>query len=184
MEYKNEASYISAMYRKKHLDGGMCCDCGSVPFVAGKKRCEECLRKAREGTNKYRSKNKEQVRKSDMAGYYRHHAKRCASAKDRTNKLRAEIFERYGGAVCACCGIIDWWTLSLDHIENNGAAHRRELFPGRGNGRGGYKMYRILKKQGFPPGFQVLCMNCNIGKVRNNGICPHKAGEPSPLTRE
>jgi hypothetical protein len=23
--------------------------------------------------------------------------------------------------------------------------------------------------------FQVLCFNCNIGRERNGGMCPHKA---------
>ncbi len=31
-----------------------------------------------------------------------------------------------------------------------------------------------LKANNFPPGFQTLCHNCNIGKHRNKGICPHK----------
>jgi hypothetical protein len=29
-------------------------------------------------------------------------------------------------------------------------------------------------RNGFPPGYQVLCMNCNHGKRMNNGVCPHK----------
>jgi hypothetical protein len=28
----------------------------------------------------------------------------------------------------------------------------------------------------FPPGFQLLCSNCNHGRARNGGICPHKTG--------
>ncbi len=26
----------------------------------------------------------------------------------------------------------------------------------------------------FPPGFRVLCYNCNCGRNHNKGICPHK----------
>ena len=62
--------------------------------------------------------------------------------------------------------------LTLDHVHNDGAAHRRAL--GK-RGIGGAAMYRILKNQGFPPGFQILCFNCNWGKHHNGGVCPHKA---------
>lgn len=29
-------------------------------------------------------------------------------------------------------------------------------------------------KRPHPEGFQTLCYNCNIGKHRNGGICPHQ----------
>lgn len=29
--------------------------------------------------------------------------------------------------------------------------------------------------QGFPPSFRVLCYNCNSGRARNRGVCPHQA---------
>ena len=28
--------------------------------------------------------------------------------------------------------------------------------------------------QDFPEGFQILCFNCNAGKHRNGGRCPHE----------
>ena len=52
------------------------------------------------------------------------------------------------------CDVTDVDMLSLDHIENDGAEHRRES----GN-NGGHKMYRMLRQQGYPDGFQTLCMN-------------------------
>ena len=36
------------------------------------------------------------------------------------------------------------------------------------------KFYLWLKRNNFPPGYQVLCWNCNCGRSINNGICPHK----------
>jgi hypothetical protein len=84
----------------------------------------------------------------------------------------AEMFQAYGGARCACCGETERTFLSIDHINNDGAAHRREAF-----GRkevGGATLAQLLRKQGFPEGFQILCMNCNMGKARNGGICPHQ----------
>lgn len=87
-------------------------------------------------------------------------------------KLKREVFEAYGGAICICCGEREFSFLSVDHIENNGADHRRELNPKYGTG--GARFYGWLKRSRFPKGFQVLCMNCQWGKKLNAGICPHK----------
>ena len=80
----------------------------------------------------------------------------------------------YGGYKCACCGEMEPKFLTLDHVFNNGAEHRRSLGYTKGNGRGG-NLVTWLKKHRYPAGFQVLCMNCNFGKHTNKGICPHKA---------
>src|SRR5690348_1104353 len=73
----------------------------------------------------------------------------------------------YGGYRCACPGCSETIEafLSLDHIHNDGAAHRKVI-----NRR---KLYVWLRNEGYPAGFQVLCMNCNFGKARNGGTCPH-----------
>jgi hypothetical protein len=83
----------------------------------------------------------------------------------------------YGGYKCACCGETEPKFLTIDHIFNNGAEHRRELGGVDGNGKGYSNRVLVWAKQhGYPAGFQVLCMNCNFGKSVNGGICPHKAG--------
>jgi len=74
----------------------------------------------------------------------------------------------------------------MDHVLNNGAAHRREMYPKAKSRLGsGYGFYLWLKKRGFPQDeFQLLCMTCNWGKRMNKGICPHKSdpvGHPLPL---
>ena len=84
-------------------------------------------------------------------------------------KLRLEIFNAYGGIRCACpkCplhGGADPRFLTMDHINGDGAKHRRETQ--------GTHTYRWLKKNGFPLGFQVLCYNCNCAK-RLGDHCPH-----------
>lgn len=28
---------------------------------------------------------------------------------------------------------------------------------------------------GFPPEYQIQCFNCNLGRARNGGVCPHQA---------
>lgn len=72
--------------------------------------------------------------------------------------LRSEVFQHYGGdqPKCAGCGIDDQRLLTIDHVESNGAKHRREL--------NGLPIYKALKRDGFPPGYQLLCWNCNALK--------------------
>lgn len=92
---------------------------------------------------------------------------RCRGfAKRRSEKLRLAVFRAYGGPVCKCCGEKHLVFLSIDHIDGGGNAHRKEI------NRTGIGFYRWLKINGFPPGFQVLCHNCNQGK-HSLGECPH-----------
>jgi hypothetical protein len=94
---------------------------------------------------------------------------------DKTNrlnsKLRQEVFAAYGGSTCRCCGETHKMFLTIDHVGNDGAEMRRTGT----HSRGGTAFYQWLRKNGFPEGFQVLCMNCNFGKHRNGGVCPHQS---------
>jgi hypothetical protein len=56
--------------------------------------------------------------------------------------------------------------LTIDHINGGGRQHRLQA---------GVKgdFYTWLKRNGFPPGFQVLCWNCNHAK-HVLGECPHQ----------
>jgi len=82
---------------------------------------------------------------------------------------RDRAYQAYGGYVCACCGVTERAFLSIDHVNNDGAAHKRKF-----NLRTGEQLYRWLARNDFPSGFQVLCMNCQWGKRNNGGICPHQ----------
>jgi hypothetical protein len=88
--------------------------------------------------------------------------------RNRKKQLKLEAMAHYG-KVCACCFEAHEEFLELDHINNNGAEHRREV----GKWRVGANMLRLLKKLGWPEGFQFLCSNCNIAKFRH-GRCPHE----------
>ena len=88
----------------------------------------------------------------------------------RLSRLRRKVnvLNIYGGCKCCWCGEHDITVLTIDHINNNGASHRKnnpEL------GRGG-RIYDWLKKNNYPSGYQVLCFNCNFVKFLNNGILP------------
>jgi hypothetical protein len=94
----------------------------------------------------------------------------AAERAERTLHLKLEVLAHYspnGDPCCACCG--EEWPifLGIDHMNGQGAAHRRET------GRGAV-LHQWLKAQGYPKGFQVLCFNCNFAKHRK-GDCPHQS---------
>ena len=66
---------------------------------------------------------------------------------------------------CACCGETEVEFLGIDHIDGDGAQHRREVLPSR--------IYRWLIKNKFPAGIQVSVHNCNLAKGYY-GACPHQ----------
>lgn len=135
---------------------------------------------------RYRKKHAEAIKQRKRADYQKHKEKyRERSAKWRKNnpekwksmmrvsnscqrqRLRLEMTKAYGQK-CACCGEDEVLFLELDHINNDGFSDRKI------NGAG-VKLLCRLKKAGWPKDrYQLLCCNCNQGKKRNGGICPHK----------
>jgi hypothetical protein len=84
-------------------------------------------------------------------------------------RLKMDVLNAYGGPVCACCGETLLEGLTIDHVNGDGAKHRREL----GTSLGGSRFYSWLKKHGYPAGFQVLCFTCNVAKGTGDH-CPHR----------
>ena len=98
--------------------------------------------------------------------YARHAGKR------RRDRLRAQVIAGYGGK-CGCCGEAEPVFLTLDHVNNDGAELRRTC----AYHRTVHRLYRRIIEEGFPSDYQILCANCNHGRYRNGGICPHKTGQ-------
>lgn len=96
-----------------------------------------------------------------------HGANQRLRQKKKYDFYKQTVFDYYGWR-CACCGEDIPQFLSIDHIDNDGYQHRKEI------GCGGVTLYRWLCTNNFPSNFQTLCHNCNLGKARNKGICPHK----------
>jgi hypothetical protein len=151
---------------KKHAErkaDGLC-SCGG-PVESGK-TCEKC----KERNNRNQRKRKTM----GLCCYCSNQAKtgqtRCQQCSDKkreeAKQLKLEVFEAYGGAKCDCCSEGTECFLSIDHIDGNGNTHRREV--------GRTSLYRWLKANNFPSGYQVLCFNCNHGRYLNGGVCPHK----------
>lgn len=121
---------------------------------------------------------KEAEREASRRYYWAHREERLryarednpARKRDRLKKsrakLKAEVYSHYG-SVCSCCGEGNQGFLSIDHVNGGGFQHRRAV-------GGGLAILYDIKKRGFPPDFQVLCFNCNLGRQLNGGTCPHR----------
>lgn len=89
-------------------------------------------------------------------------SRESTNARTRADRLKA--LEHYGPD-CAFCGESLEIFLTIDHINNDGASHRRSV-RAKGKNQSGINIGAWLRKNGYPPGFQVLCVNCNHAKWR------------------
>lgn len=88
-------------------------------------------------------------------------------------KLRIAMLNAYG-PFCHCCKEAHLDFLTLEHINGDGADHRRTV------GNRSESVLIDLRKRGWPQdGYTVLCMNCNWGS-RKKGICPHNVVQRIP----
>lgn len=85
--------------------------------------------------------------------------------KEWEQRRKREIIAAYGGK-CECCGESNPIFLSIDHMNGGGRKHREEV-------GGGKAFYSWIIQMQFPPGFRILCFNCNFA-VHHLGVCPHK----------
>lgn len=81
-------------------------------------------------------------------------------------RLKIRILSLYASPVrCQICGFDTIDGLVLDHVHNNGAAHRKEVgLSHRGSEKHGIRIYEHINKVGKIDGLQVLCANCNLIK--------------------
>lgn len=105
--------------------------------------------------------------------YSKAHREQVAAVSLRyRRRLRAEVLAHYGDH-CELCGSKE--RLSIDHINGDGAAHRKAI--GRKTGE---KFYVWLRREGFPKeGYRVLCVSCNArewcrvrGRKKRCVTCP------------
>ena len=175
--------------RLKYIQQGLCGLCGKNQLVEGLKECEYCCEKRREWQkNQYHKKGgklttlRRQFRiRKGLCGRCgkrpflkgKKHCEGCLKKqRDSLRGYKDRVFKEYGGYKCCCCEETIVEFLTLDHIDNNGAAHRKFL-GGRSAGSG-RTLYLWIINNNFPRIFQVLCYNCNCGRARNGGVCPHK----------
>lgn len=92
-----------------------------------------------------------------------HREKINAYAKAWNAKRRLDVIGHYGGK-CAFCGDKNSNHLAIDHINNDGAEHRRSI--------GRKLIYTWLQKNNYPNGFQVLCHTHNQEKCFYGTMTP------------
>jgi hypothetical protein len=134
-----------------------CEQCGAVvqlkPLAYRRRFCDSCNH-----TRNLKRANVQRIKHRDARIEYH---------KNRRLNDRNAVLTAYGGAKCACCGETENAFLCIDHINGGGKQHAKEI------GGAGSVMYRWLVKNNFPPGFRVLCFNCN-NAISLHGRCPHE----------
>ena len=153
---------------------GLCRSCGQHPGHNGRLLCWECKCRERGFAKRYREAlihcglcvgcRKQGARPKKLT------CESCAiqmGAKARTKYVVARMAAiHYYGDKCACCGEENEVFLQFDHINNDGAEHRR-LDKVASNNMGVW-----LRRHGYPDWIRLLCANCNVAR-KTHGICPH-----------
>ena len=173
------------MFPKERQIKKNCQKCGQK-FIGywNRKFCENCVVKIRnEQALKSYYKHHEEAKKRSRKYHHKFvleknikpevykkwRKQRTEYNKKYSVKIRLEVLKKYSGEFpkCACCGEKQIEFLTIDHINNDGAKHRKEIGKGR--------LYQWLYKNKFMPDrFQILCWNCNLSKY-HYGKCPHKS---------
>jgi hypothetical protein len=117
---------------------------------------------------------KECIRKRMREVFKRNPGKWAASSRRYNRKIRKAVLNHYGPK-CACCGESRLDFLAIEHIDGGGLRHRREVLGAQ------HKSLAVwLRANKYPPGFRLLCHNCNCARGWY-GKCPHET-EREPFT--
>lgn len=105
----------------------------------------------------YYQKNKEKILKQVRNYDLRNWDKVLRCKRNRQATLRRQVLEYYGNGnlKCLLCKESRLTTLTIDHINNDGNKHRKEV-------GSGLRFYRWLIRNKYPEGFQTICMNCQF----------------------
>jgi len=107
-------------------------------------------KKIKDYQQKYRMANREKLKK-----YYLDNKESTLSKdRDKRRQQRQVVRQALGGK-CVRCGFSYERALQVDHVQNNGARHRRK----HGSSTGTY--YRTILKNIDSGEYQLLCANCN-----------------------
>lgn len=123
----------------------------------------------------YRKRRKllhpEKVKAEKKAYKKRHPEKAQDTAKRWLQRIRRDILSHYshGTMICANCGESHLGFLEIDHINGGGKQHRREI-----NGN----LFKWLKDNNYPEGYQVLCSDCNHRRVVAEAKLRRDVGTP------
>lgn len=163
---------IKAYKKAKRIrlrEEGICLHCEKVK--TDKCLCDGCLEKQKERQRKD-AIEREKTGLCWCGNERREGRKQCENCIARADvvikkyikSLRIRVIAGYGGQ-CKCCGENTEELLELDHINGDGAEHRK-------TGLSSTQLYKIVERAGFPNDYQILCVTCNKCKRRSRE-CPH-----------
>lgn len=127
---------------------------GKLGFMKGKKLSDEHKKKIAEALKDNKNGTRE-IKKT------KEEKKQVSKNGRLKNKYKVLSFYSQGEPECVCCGEDKLINLSIDHIKGGGKWHRIEIFGRECSGSG---FYLWLISNGFPDGYQVLCLSCNKSK--------------------
>lgn len=129
------------------------CSCGRTP-LPGLGYCNVCQKKGLQRYNNLFKNNIEWQNKNNK------------ESKVKRDKLKIEVMLHYGGK-CTCCEETHMEFLTIDHIIPV------KTLDSKPKHRSGTFLYRWLKRNNYPDGYRVLCLNCNFS-LGHYDYCPHK----------
>lgn len=145
----DQRSLIQKTARDTNMNNNLCTQCGGDLGSLTGKRCQTCIDKRNEWYQGSTTQDKD---------------------KNRRDGHRIATIEHYGGK-CSECGESRPLRLAIDHMNNDGNTHRKEI------NKYGSGFFKWLVDNDFPEGFQVLCHNCNIEKyLKGTGTTMDKSG--------
>jgi len=138
----------------------------AILIVDGKKPCALCKRvlpqeqfhRCANSASGLKPKCKECRKLLAQQDYQEHKTQRNAQRVESNLLVKIEVLTHYSRDKLSCvlCGYGDIRALSINHIEGGGTQHRKNL--------GCLNLYRWLRNQDYPEGYQTLCMNCQYIK--------------------
>ncbi len=147
--------------------------------------CKECFRahavkkhwenpeESRKKIRESHARNGEALKVYEKEHAIEHRVRNNRYMKKYRQKMREAILRAYGHR-CACCGETEEAFLTLEHVNGDGASHRKL--------RGTNRVYADVVAEGFPDKYTLLCWNCNCAK-RFGGKCPHEFQLPFKIVR-
>ena len=136
------------------------------------KTCKDCAKNlVKANWPSWRRKSRHRLcYECGLARYRERYKKVAPQMRERQRRYRImckeETILEYGGR-CVCCGEKRFEFLTIEHINQDGAEHRRKI-------GGSRMMHSWLKKNNYPDGYTILCFNCNAASYYY-GKCPHKS---------
>lgn len=172
------SSRTRTKYREQWIAQGLCTNCGSRPAQVNRLMCETCAeanrqllkRRMEEARAKgfcLRCRKRPSVEGIQICQTCREESRKYYLRNNTRRKEQWDIVLDHYGRKCTCCGESNVLFLTVSHVNNDGAKHRKQI--------GERQIVKWMIENNFPDGLTIECYNCNMGRTRNKGVCPHKS---------